>query len=419
VARAALARGPHKSAHEHADFLRDEFVAFIRKQQWTLLPARQVEHLKNLRLSPLGVVPQRDRRPRVIVDYSYSDVNADTAQLAPHEAMQFGKALHRLIHRIVRAHPRHGPVNLSKVDIADGFYRIWVAALHVPQLGVLFPKSEGEEQLIAFPLVLPMGWKNSPPYFLAITETVADLTNDATAANTSYPPHDLEEVAQTPVEPEPAVADPAPLHPLLQVPKRRHSNHRFNQRPLAYTDAYVDDFIKFVQGNPRRKRKVQRQLLHTLDSVLWPLADTDTTHCQEPASVKKFRKGDGTWLTRKIILGWLLDTVNLTIELPPHRIARLNELLDSIGPERTRIATKVWQQVLGGAPEHGPGNTRRPRAVQHLAGGFQAAGYGATQAHPRNPRLPCRLPLASQGSPPSEDAPHRACAATTHQYWRL
>jgi hypothetical protein len=91
------------------------------------------------------------------VDYSYSNVNADTVQLAPREAMQFGKALHCLIHWIIPAHPQHGPVNLSKVNIADGFYRICVAASHIPQLGVLFPKSEREEQFIAFPLVLPMG----------------------------------------------------------------------------------------------------------------------------------------------------------------------------------------------------------------------------------------------------------------------
>ena len=79
--RTALARGPHKSAHEHADFLRGEFADFIRKQQWTLLPARQVQHFVNLRLSPIGVVPQRDRRPRVIVDYSFFDVHLDTATL--------------------------------------------------------------------------------------------------------------------------------------------------------------------------------------------------------------------------------------------------------------------------------------------------------------------------------------------------
>jgi hypothetical protein len=31
---------------------------------------------------------------------------------------------------------------------------------------------------------------------------------------------------------------------------------------------------------------------------------------------KKLLKGDGCWTTRKVVLGWLLDTVRQTIELP-------------------------------------------------------------------------------------------------------
>ena len=29
------------------------------------------KHLPNLRLAPMGLVPQRDRRDRIVVDYSY------------------------------------------------------------------------------------------------------------------------------------------------------------------------------------------------------------------------------------------------------------------------------------------------------------------------------------------------------------
>ena len=96
----------------------------IRKGQWILLPADLVEHMQNLRLSPIGVVPQRDRRPRTISDYSFYFVNADTCPLAPSDAMQFGQALYRLLGKIVAADPRFGPVYLSKIDIADGFYRV-------------------------------------------------------------------------------------------------------------------------------------------------------------------------------------------------------------------------------------------------------------------------------------------------------
>jgi hypothetical protein len=42
------------------------------------------------------------------------------------------------------------------------------------------------------------------------------------------------------------------------------------------------------------------------------------------------RKGNATWANRKIILGWIVDTVRLTVELPAHQIVRLVELLDSV-----------------------------------------------------------------------------------------
>jgi hypothetical protein len=72
----------------------------------------------------MGVVPQRAQCPRIIVDYSFSGLNNETIRMAPREAMQFGKALKRILQTIVDAIPDHGPVNLIKVDISEGFYRI-------------------------------------------------------------------------------------------------------------------------------------------------------------------------------------------------------------------------------------------------------------------------------------------------------
>jgi hypothetical protein len=116
----------------------------IKKGQWTVLPVQLVRHMRKLRISPTGVVPQRDCRPRTIVDYSFCDVNEDTAPWAPAEAMQFGRALHRILRRILEAHPRFGPVYISKVDIADGFYRVWLLLSDIPTLGVALPTTNGE-----------------------------------------------------------------------------------------------------------------------------------------------------------------------------------------------------------------------------------------------------------------------------------
>jgi hypothetical protein len=66
----------------------------MRKGQWIVLPALLAQKIKGIRIRPIGIVPQRDRRPRTIVDYSFYDVNDDTAPIAPGQSMQFGRALH-------------------------------------------------------------------------------------------------------------------------------------------------------------------------------------------------------------------------------------------------------------------------------------------------------------------------------------
>jgi hypothetical protein len=62
------------------------------------------------------------------------------------------------------------------------------------KLATLMPRYEGEEQLLAIPLVLTMGWMNSPPTFCAASETVADLAN-ANLFRRTVPPHRLEHLA--------------------------------------------------------------------------------------------------------------------------------------------------------------------------------------------------------------------------------
>jgi hypothetical protein len=141
------------------------------------------------------VVPQRDPRPHTISDYSFFGVNDDTIPLSPSEAMQFGRALQRILHTIARSDPRLGPIYLSKIDIADGFYRIGIRSKDIPKVGVLFPARDGEEQLIGFPLVLPMGWSQYPPIFSAATETVADLANQHLKVRLSTAAHRLDDVS--------------------------------------------------------------------------------------------------------------------------------------------------------------------------------------------------------------------------------
>jgi hypothetical protein len=83
--QARLDRGSHKSCDDHFEFVREEMLEFVEKGFWTLVPYRLIKTMHNLRLSPLGIIPQRDHRSRLIADYSFWGVNNETVGLSPME----------------------------------------------------------------------------------------------------------------------------------------------------------------------------------------------------------------------------------------------------------------------------------------------------------------------------------------------
>ena len=233
---------------------------------------------------------------------------------------------------------------MAKIDVADGFYRVWVQIAHVAKLGVVLPSAPGATPLIAFPLALPMGWVESPPYFCVLTESACDRANAMLQAR--HEPrlnrtHRLEAVAATPP------ADEAPIVRNKQRGLVRPPPLLGNGRPpVAQVDVYVDDF--FLLGQTQRQRqKVMRATLSAIDEVLRPLSLSDPPHRKEPASTKKMLKGDACWATRKRILGWDIDSATHTLHLPEHRLARLREVLTWLLPPHKRLSVQRWHQVLG------------------------------------------------------------------------
>ena len=85
---------------------------FVEKGFWIVLPLEDAFGLNGLRLSPAGLIPQRDRRDRIVIDYTWSGVNAATQRLSP-DAMQFGHALQRIFQRMYDAGPS------SRVNLHD------------------------------------------------------------------------------------------------------------------------------------------------------------------------------------------------------------------------------------------------------------------------------------------------------------
>ena len=122
----AIRYGTHSSATKETTFVRKELQEQAQAGHIALFPLRAVRRLPKLWLSPLAAIPQRGRKPRLIYDYSWSDLNDAVTQVAHKEAMRFGKVLYRVIDCILVAPPELGPTFLNTVDLADAYMRIWV-----------------------------------------------------------------------------------------------------------------------------------------------------------------------------------------------------------------------------------------------------------------------------------------------------
>ena len=65
----------------------------------------------------------------------------------------------------------------------------------------------------------------------------------------------------------------------------------------------------------------------------------------EAISLKKLLSGDGSWGTRKLILGWIIDSARETIELPPHRKQALHSIFSELQGVK-RVSAKIWRSIL-------------------------------------------------------------------------
>ena len=340
---------------------------FIENKFWVVFPYHLVRHLRNLQLSPAAVKEERDRKPRLLCDHSWNwdwpPINETTIHHAPPEAMQFGRTLRRILTQIRHANPKFGPPRASKHDLKDGFYRMFLNASDCPRLALILPQYEEEPQLVAIPMATTMGWVQSPPTFSVMSESVCDISNARFQASPLHVAHHrledraaLHDDLSRSMTPRPRSPEDAQADLLLAAvpgtttlpPERDHvapPSNRLLTRPLGTTDVFVDDVIQLGQGGRRRMKALRGHLLEAIDAVLSQPA-SDESHRQEAVSLKKLLKGDGSWATRKLILGWIINALRQTMELPPHRKATLAHIFTDLASRR-RVSHKKWQRYLG------------------------------------------------------------------------
>ena len=326
----ALRRGPHISAKnpEASKYLMEETKEKLQGGYISIKKWGNIKHSypKNLKLSPLAMIPHKSRSYRCILDLSFelkvngnkiTSVNQGTNILSPQKAMaQLGWVIRRIITTMANNFNPQQPFLFSKCDIKDGFWRLSVNHKDAWNFCYVLPSASTSTTLddidIVVPHALQMGWSESPPFFCAATETARDVIQQYYDNFTNIPPHPLE----------------AHLYNTTEL-----RNDTSTNKTTSLIEVYVDDFIACTNNsNKAHIQHLSRAMLHGIHSI-FPPPQVSGHQGEDPISNKKLLQHEGLFHTEKEILGWMLNGKDYTITLPSNKVVKItndiNKLLKS------------------------------------------------------------------------------------------
>ena len=254
---------------------------------------------------------------------------------------ELGNVVGRFIVMLATADPSQGPILFCKLDIKDGFWRMCVPENKELEFCYVLPKlpneSDTDDIQLVVPAALQMGWTSSPAYFCSATETGRDLT-DFLQSQPALPSHPMEHHMIDPIDPN--LLTLPNLDNILQTPEG-HTKFRH------LFEVFVDDYCAGLQStDPAILRHFSRALLHAIHQIFPPPAATGHDG-EDPISQKKLiLEGEGVWDTRKEILGWIFDGINLTMELPKTKADSLRTTITSL-LHGQKLEVKQYESFLG------------------------------------------------------------------------
>jgi hypothetical protein len=291
-----------------------------------VMPYDDIRDHPSLRVSPLGVVPQRDRRPRIIVDYSFYHQDGARPEYAVWRSNRATHARPDKIKPKVRREP----------TIQSGHFRRLLSSPPCPiehsQAGRRLAKLSRHATLDCFPASAANGMDRVPTILLR-------LHGDNMRFN--------ERIAQK----APALSTTSLGGP--RGGRRRTTECRLGTRQLSHAPdlsftpkqtVYSTGIGQQSQQNPLRNQR--RTLLHNIDRVFRPTDSLDASGRKDPISTSKLDKGDAAWQNNKRCLGWDFGGRSKTLAIPAHRREKARSTLQDM-LNRKRPGLTDWQSLLG------------------------------------------------------------------------
>ena len=332
VIEAAKRAGPHTSANtpENVELIWDDIsyqrdAGFIR-----IVPEARLfgpNTPRELKISRVAVVPQTNRRGRIILNLSaevdlgveratgrrrwkkriHPSVNETTEAAAAAEQIAvkaLGTALQSLLFYMFDT-CSYWEIDWHKIDLSDGFWRMIVEAGKEYNFVFQLPMRDTDsERHYVVPSSLQMGWKNSPAFFCTGTEATRRmirrlLAMTSTSGISTYHQHESYLTKGSPLPNFDPVPGPVPWPGLRDA--------EFMCR------VFVDDFMGGLAGDPARKSRLLQQLwvsrasLHCIHAIFPPPNVLSHVGGKDSISLKKLKKGDAWFKQEEILLGFLMS----------------------------------------------------------------------------------------------------------------
>jgi hypothetical protein len=223
--------------------------------------------------------------------------------------------------------PAEEHIHFAKVDLADGYWRMIVEESSRWNFAYVLPGPPGAPARLVIPSALQMDWNESPAYFCSATETARDVAQAWTDQETDLPVH--------PMEPDTLPAAP---------PRRQTTGTDKYQMSAVYVDDFLQAAVEDRQGT--LLERTGRATLHAIHSIFPPPTAADAPGTKDPISEKKLKKGDAQWDTIKEILGYELNGIDRTIQLPKDKAQSLQKELRKV-LRKQRIPFKRFRSLVG------------------------------------------------------------------------
>ena len=344
-------RGNHKSAKIEEDHLAKAMEKEVSKGWNIILPDSKYDIIPNLILNPMGVashcgisafgefidklrITHNLSFPGKVSEQSVNSRVSNTDQ----EPCMFGHTLLRVIHYIVNLRKRYPQKNIwiRKEDLKSAYRRMHLNAKSAFTSAVRVRMKQA--WFILLSIRLPFGGSPCPSEFCLLSDILADLITDLLSCE-----HwDHRTVHSKYLQKIPEAVNLDPTIPFAQA---RNLIVSLPIEDQGKSDVFIDDLISVavdINDNLNRLRAAPCTIIHAISH-----SSSSSPHIKRDDLIADDKNdAEGAPEERKICLGWLLDTRQLTVSLPFHKFKAWSKQISDMMKQKT-VSEKLLASVLG------------------------------------------------------------------------